>query len=45
VRLVMSEGKYRMVRRMLANCGHPVIELKRFRYGKVELGKLPVGEF
>ena len=30
----MSEGKYRMVRRMLANCGH-----------SVELGELPEGEF
>jgi pseudouridine synthase len=28
VRLVVTEGKYRMVRRILANCGHPVIELR-----------------
>merc|ERR1712228_154989 len=26
VRLVVTEGKHRMVRRMLANLGHPVIE-------------------
>ena len=45
VRLVVSEGKYRMVRRMLANCGHPVVELRRLRHGKVELGGLKVGEF
>lgn len=45
VRLCVKEGKYRMVRRMLANCGHPVVELKRLRHGKIELGDLPVGEF
>ncbi len=45
VRLVVSEGKYRMVRRMLANCGHPVVELRRLRQGRVELGGLKVGEF
>jgi len=45
VRLVVSEGKYRMVRRMLANCGHPVVELRRLRHGMIELGELPVGEF
>jgi len=45
VRLVVSEGKYRMVRRMLANCGHPVVGLRRLRHGEVELGDLKVGEF
>jgi pseudouridine synthase len=45
VRLVVSEGKHRMVRRMLANCGHPVVELRRLRHGGVELGDLKVGEF
>ena len=45
VTLTVKEGKYRMVRRMLANCGLPVVELKRLRHGKVELGDLPVGEF
>ena len=45
VRLIVSEGKYRMVRRMLANCGHPVVELRRERHGEIELGDLKVGEF
>ena len=45
IRLVVQEGKYRMVRRMLANCNHPVVELKRERYGHVFLKDLPVGEF
>jgi pseudouridine synthase len=45
VRLAVHEGKYRMVRRMLANCNHPVVELKRERYGHVFLKDLQVGEF
>lgn len=45
VRVVVTEGKHRMVRRMLANCGHPVVELKRERHGEVVLGDLPVGKF
>jgi 23S rRNA pseudouridine2605 synthase len=45
VRLKVSEGKHRMVRRMLANCGHGVVELKRERHGQVTLGDLPEGEF
>jgi len=40
VRLVVKEGKHRMVRRMLANCGHPVLELRRERYGDIWLGDL-----
>ncbi|KAL7563129.1 hypothetical protein ACA910_012310 [Epithemia clementina (nom. ined.)] len=38
VRLSVQEGKYRMVRRMLANCGHPVVNLHRDKLGVVELG-------
>ena len=45
VKLTVKEGKYRMVRRMLANCGHPVVALQRLRHGNVELGDLEVGEF
>ncbi|KAI2500177.1 RNA pseudouridylate synthase [Fragilaria crotonensis] len=45
VRLVVTEGKHRMVRRMLANCGHGVVELKREKQGVVELGDLPENEF
>lgn len=44
VRLTVTEGKHRMVRRMLANAGHPVIELTRVRYGGFELADLPVGD-
>jgi 23S rRNA pseudouridine2605 synthase len=44
VTLVVSEGKHRMVRRMLANCGHPVVDLKRHRVGSVQLGPLGPGQ-
>ncbi len=37
--------QYRMVRRILANCGYPVVELRRERHGSVTLGDLSVGEF
>jgi 23S rRNA pseudouridine2605 synthase len=43
VTLTVSEGKHRMVRRMLANCGHPVVDLKRDRMGMIELGSLAAG--
>jgi len=45
VRMVVEEGKYRMVRRILANAGHPVVALHRVRYGEVVLGDLGVGEY
>lgn len=44
IRLVVKEGKHRMVRRMLYNCGHPVVDLKRERVGLITLGDLPVGD-
>ena len=45
VRLMVKEGKHRMVRRILANSGFPVIVLKRERMGAVELGDLKEGSF
>lgn len=43
--LTVKEGKHRMVRRMLANCGFPVVELKRERHGEILLADLDEGEF
>jgi 23S rRNA pseudouridine2605 synthase len=43
--LEVKEGKHRMVRKMLANCGHGVVELKREKQGIIELGDLPVNQF
>lgn len=33
-----------MVRRMLANCGHPVVGLHRVRYGEVRLADIAEGD-
>lgn len=44
VRLVVTEGRNRVVRRMLHNAGHSVLDLQRVRYGSVELGDLVVGQ-
>ncbi|MCA9489417.1 MAG: rRNA pseudouridine synthase [Myxococcales bacterium] len=41
--LAVTEGKHRMVRRMLANAGHPVVDLARIAYGPFQLGDLPDG--
>jgi len=43
VRLVVEEGKHRMVRKILANSGFPVIGLKRERIGLIHLHDLPPG--
>ncbi len=44
VRLVLTEGRKREVRRMLAEVGLPVTRLVRLRVGGVRLGRLAAGE-
>lgn len=44
VRLVVREGRHRMVRRMLHNAGWSVEGLRRERFGGFKLGDLPAGE-
>jgi 23S rRNA pseudouridine2605 synthase len=44
LRIVLSEGKNREIRRMLARLGHKVLHLKRVAIGPVQLGKLPRGK-
>lgn len=43
--LTLTEGRNREVRRLCALIGHPVQKLKRVRYGPVELGELPAGQW
>ena len=43
-RVVVREGKYHQVRRMLASRGKPVTYLRRIREGKLILGGLPLGQ-
>ena len=37
VTLRVQEGKHRMVRRIMANCGHPVVTLVRKKFGEISL--------
>lgn len=43
--LVLAEGRKREVRRMMSAIGHPVLRLKRTRFGRVRLGDLAPGEW
>ena len=44
-RVILTEGKYHQVRRMLASRGAPVTYLRREREGALTLGMLPLGGF
>ena len=41
----ITEGKYHQVKRMFEKIGHPVKYLRRIKFGNLELGNLPVGEY
>lgn len=41
--VTVIEGKKRMLRRVAAQLGHPVVELKRISIGPITLGDLPSG--
>jgi 23S rRNA pseudouridine2605 synthase len=43
--LVLSEGRNREIRRIMAQVGHKVLELLRIGVGPVRLGRLPPGEY
>jgi 23S rRNA pseudouridine2604 synthase len=45
LRVVLTEGKKRQIRRMCELVGLKVVGLKRVRIGNVMLGHLPVGQW
>lgn len=45
IRLILTEGRKREVRRLMAAVGHPVTALRRERFGPVELGELEPGRW
>lgn len=45
MRITITEGRKRQVRRMFSAVGHPVLALERMSFGPVELGALSPGEW
>lgn len=45
VRIIIHEGRKRQVKKMFDHIGHPVLHLKRTAYGKLTLGRLPIGSY
>ena len=44
IEITLHSGKNRIVRRMMGEVGHPVMELVRTRFGNIELGRLKPGK-
>jgi len=45
IELTIYEGRTHQVKRMLEAVGHPVLKLKRLRFGPLTLGTLPIGRY
>jgi 23S rRNA pseudouridine2605 synthase len=45
VRIVVTEGRNHLVKRMFSAIGATVLKLKRIGYGSIQLGDLPFGQF
>ena len=43
--ITIKEGRNRQIRRMCSAVGHPVLKLKRIRYGPIRLGNLRPGAY
>jgi 23S rRNA pseudouridine2605 synthase len=43
IEITIAEGRKHQVRNMMLAVGHPVVKLKRVRYGGLELGNLEPG--
>jgi len=45
IRVVVTEGRNHLVKRLFEAVGHPVLKLKRIGFGPISLGNLRVGQF
>ena len=45
IEMTIKEGRNRQIRRMCLTVGHPVMKLKRIRYGPIRLGTLVSGTY
>lgn len=45
IEMTIHEGRYHQVKRMVEKVGHSVIKLIRVRYGSIELGNVPPGQY
>lgn len=45
IEITIHEGRYHQVKRMVEKVGHSVIKLIRVRYGSIELGNVPPGQY
>jgi 23S rRNA pseudouridine2605 synthase len=43
--ITVHEGRYHLIKRLLAEVGHPVLKLKRIAFGPLQLEGLPRGTF
>jgi len=43
--IIIHEGRKRQVKKMFSYIGHPVLQLKRTAYGKLQLGNLQTGRY
>jgi len=43
--IMVREGRYHLVKRLMLQVGHPVIKLKRIAFGPLNLGTLPRGDY
>ena len=45
LRIVLHQGWYRQIKRMMESVGHPVLKIKRVAYGPLTLGRLAPGDY
>ncbi len=43
--MTITEGRYRQIKKMCEAVGHPVLKLKRIRFGNLYLGSLTLGKY